>query len=68
MIVAVGLAQNEIQFPIVNACVREVDIRGVFRYANWSVNCSVYYWHGWALETSWETLLCLVHLSCKVRL
>ncbi|XP_014599501.1 PREDICTED: sorbitol dehydrogenase-like isoform X1 [Polistes canadensis] len=34
VIVLVGCSPPEVQVPLINALVREVDIRGVFRYAN----------------------------------
>ena len=33
----VGMGKPVVQFPIVDALVREVDIRGIFRYTNWFV-------------------------------
>ena len=34
-LVVVGMGKPEVKFPIVDALVREVDIRGIFRYVNW---------------------------------
>lgn len=34
MAVLVGMGAPEVQIPLINALIREVDIRGVFRYAN----------------------------------
>jgi L-iditol 2-dehydrogenase len=35
VVVVVGMGKPNATVPLVNALCREVDIRGVFRYANW---------------------------------
>lgn len=37
MLVLVGNSPPEVTVPLVNAAIREIDIRGVFRYVNWYV-------------------------------
>lgn len=34
VVVVVGLGSEMVKIPLMNAAVREVDIRGVFRYCN----------------------------------
>ena len=33
--VIVGMGKAEVTMPVVDFLVREVDVRGIFRYANW---------------------------------
>lgn len=34
VVVLVGMGASEVQVPLIRALIREVDIRGVFRYVN----------------------------------
>ena len=35
VVVVVGLGKPEIKMPVIDFLVREVDVRGIFRYVNW---------------------------------
>lgn len=35
VVMVMGLPAKDVTLPLVNAAIREVDIRGVFRYVNW---------------------------------
>lgn len=34
-VVMVGMGPPQVKVPLVDAIIKEIDIRGVFRYANW---------------------------------